>query len=287
MPELPEVEFNRLLVDKYCLRRRISAVDCVSDELVFKKTTSKVIEAFFLGRMITGTGRHGKYFWLVLSDSGLRKRDQHAFWMMHLGMTGFLQVKGHDRTLYRAAPERQQSAEWPPRFTKLRLSFEDGTELAFGDARRLGRAFSASDPEVVTSTLGFDPIHAPPSQLDAFPLSKKTPIKSMLLDQSFVAGIGNWMADDILHMAGILPQLSVGRLSEEQLDRLLRAIVDLSRVAVDLKTKGMPYPPDWIFHVRWQHNKVGSTFVHHGTTFKCIKVGGRTTFYAPSTSSSK
>jgi formamidopyrimidine-DNA glycosylase len=109
--------------------------------------------------------------------------------------------------------------------------------------------------------------------------AKKVPIKSLLLDQVFTAGIGNWMADDVLMMARIDPHTVSSALNSEQQKALFRATIDLSKEAVKLRCAGEEYPKEWLFHVRWDRK---STKTLTGVPLKTVKIAGRTTVYCPS-----
>lgn len=271
MPELPEVEFNRVLIDRSCLNKKIFNVTCEHDSIVFRGASPATIQSYLIGKSFVATGRHGKLFWCTLES-------EPSFMLMHLGMTGFVQIKGQDRAIYRAAPEKEQLQDWPPKYSKLVIEFSD-TQLAFGDARRLGKIVFSNSLGDHLSKLGFDPLINPPDSLQVSS-KKHTPIKSVLLDQSFVAGVGNWMADDILYQAGIHPCSPVGRLSPDDLFRLLNSIVALSKLAVDLRLHGKSYPEHWIFNFRWKRLKQ-SSIEYQGISFQVTKVSGRTTFYCP------
>ena len=272
MPELPEVEFNRKLVDDFCLNVKISKVNQVSDGLIFVREIPNLI-----GSIILSTDRYGKYLWLGFNDL--------SFLLIHLGMTGFMQVRGKLRSLYRTAPEKTHSDEWPPRFTKLHIFFEDGGELVFGDARRLGRVIYCSSRNILEECLkklGFDPIKTPPNSLDRYLEGRKVPIKSLLLDQKFSAGIGNWMADDILYLSHIHPQKLACNLSEKERCNLLKSIVCISNESVKLKLAEEPYPEEWLFHCRWEARKPKTKTIHSlGRNLHVIRIGGRTTIYCP------
>ncbi|KAG6891110.1 hypothetical protein C0995_014200 [Termitomyces sp. Mi166 len=124
--------------------------------------------------------------------------------VLHFGMTGMLQVKGELATYYKSTP-KSATTDWPPRFYKfiLHLVNEDtgeAAQLAFLDARRLGRIRLRASPltEPPISELGFDPILSMPSldEFSAAVLKRTCPIKALLLDQSFSAGVGNWVAGE-------------------------------------------------------------------------------------------
>lgn len=134
---------------------------------------------------------------------------------------GFLQIKGQIPIYYKETP-RTASTDWPPRFMKVisithrclppltvlqfilhiaHRSTKEVTQVAFLDARRLGRVRLCASPlkEEPISTLGFDPILGMPALKEFKPLVQKRscPVKALLLDQSFSAGIGNWIAGEI------------------------------------------------------------------------------------------
>ena len=95
---------------------------------VFKNATVAETETALLNRTVQSVLRKGKYFWFTLSGEG-------PDILFHFGMTGYLAVKGHGAAKY---VKIKEDAEWPPRFLKLELTFDDGTVVAFMDARRCG-----------------------------------------------------------------------------------------------------------------------------------------------------
>jgi formamidopyrimidine-DNA glycosylase len=272
MPELPEVEYNRSIINEHCLNLKIFKVNKVDDNLVFANEFPDLVGSKFIG-----TDRYGKYLWVETMES--------SFLLVHLGMTGFVQVKGNPRTLYRSAPEKAHSEDWPPRFTKLHLFFEGGVELVFGDARRLGRIKYCESQSVLQKCikdLGFDPTKNPPESLECYLKNRKVPIKSMLLDQKFSAGIGNWMADDILYNAQIHPQKNASDLTEKERINLLKSIIYIATKSTQLKLANETYPEEWLFHCRWDVRiSRQKSFSSLGRKVQVVKVGGRTTIYCP------
>lgn len=93
---------------------------------VFQGHTPNEVAKALTGRQIDAVLRKGKYFWFDLSEKG-------PDLLMHFGMTGYLSVKGVGAAKY---VRINNDEEWPPRFTKLRLVLDDGTDVAFADARR-------------------------------------------------------------------------------------------------------------------------------------------------------
>ena len=285
MPELPEVEAARVLMDKMCVGRRVDNMRIViEDEIIFNMPKDEICPHFkqLEGMTCISTGRYGKHLWL--SFSAETSKTKHL--LMHFGMTGFVQVEGISRSFYRSAPEKPgDPVVWPPRFTRFVLEFDSDCQLAFGDSRRLGRvSLLNSDQElnIAQSGLGMDPILNMKqrwSDFESIIQKRRVPIKSLLLDQSFTAGVGNWMADDILLMAKIHPESIAADLDSQQQRDLFEAVINLSKMACELRTKDKEYPQEWLFHVRWDR-KPSKTL--SGVMVKSIQVGGRTTVYCPS-----
>ncbi|KAJ3177571.1 hypothetical protein HK101_010207 [Irineochytrium annulatum] len=221
MPELPEVERARRLLHDNFLSKKIAGVDTVEDTIVYTGgLTHTDFAKCVRGRTVVDTDRRGKVLVIRL--------DQAPHMVLHFGMTGSVRVKGQDGLQFMDFSTEDE--DWPPRFWKFQVSFEDGTAFVFTDPRRLARIRLLEDPlhEPPISALGFDPIHSMwPMEKFAEVLGRKnTPIKSLLLDQAFSAGVGNWVADEILHMAKIHPLEIAKTLSIDQIAELHRSIVE-------------------------------------------------------------
>lgn len=160
-------------------------------------------------------------------------------------------------------------------------------ELAFLDARRLGRIRLCTLPlkEPPISALGFDPLLSMPSTADfTKAVVKRTcPVKALLLDQSFSAGVGNWVADEILYHARVHPEQRCNTLSPPQLDALHFQMSEVCRIAVDANADDSKFPDDWLFKHRWGKGKKQkhTMTLPDGSpaTIKWITVGGRTSAY--------
>ncbi|KAL0581385.1 hypothetical protein V5O48_000649 [Marasmius crinis-equi] len=267
-----------LIVTPWFTLSQKSNVDAAEDTIVFAETSSQEFASALTGRTITGVHRYGKVFYIVLDGEGKMP-------VLHFGMTGMLQVRGEPPMYYKEAP-RKTSTEWPPRFMKYAHKFnihlqdeETGeiTELAFLDARRLGRirlrASPATEPPI--SDLGFDPILSMPT-LDDFSsltLKRSCPIKALLLDQSFSAGVGNWVADEVLYHARIHPQQSSNTLSSDQLEALHQALPDICQTAIAVDADATKFPGKGKGPKKTEGLKLPD-----GTpaTIKWMTVGGRT-----------
>ena len=193
------------------------------DPIVFEGVPPARIRRALLGRRVRAVRRHGKHFWFEL--------DRRPWLSVHFGMAGGLHTSRRRGVRLMSSGHRTEPG-WPPRFTKLRLEFEDGHELAIADGRRLGRIRLRRDPatEPPIAGLGFDALRGLPgaARFRELARGRAAPVKALLLDQSFAAGVGNWIADEVLYQARIAPRRPARSLSDRELDRLrarLRSVV--------------------------------------------------------------
>ncbi len=274
MPELAEVEFGRRTAHAVAVGRSVADVEVAEDPIVVDGVSSPQVEDALRGATVTGTGRWGKHMWLEL--------DRRPWLVLHFGMTGGLRTRG-DEPLQLESSAREVDRSWPPRFTKLRLAFDDGGELAFTNARRLGRIRLRADPraEPPISKLGYDPLVELPTaaEWDRRIGRKKTVVKSLLLNQAFAAGVGNWIADEALYQARIDPRRRIHELAPEERDRLRLAIRDIVATAASVDARKDAFPPGWLFHHRW--GKVEGATTAAGEAIEFVDIGGRTTAWVP------
>merc|ERR1719336_61470 len=147
MPELPEVECARCLIEKYCRGKTIKKIrHDKTDDFVFVNCHKEIPK--FKGRTLTEVKRKGKWMWIEF--------DKKPYMCVHLGMTGGFRVKDVDSVQYRNT--KFDTDSWPPRFWKFEMTFDDGTQLAFMNSRKLGRVRMTDDPlaENCIAQLGFD-----------------------------------------------------------------------------------------------------------------------------------
>lgn len=274
MPELPEAERGRRLAESVAVGRRIEQVWCDDDALVFDGVDPDRWRRALEGRRVAAARRWGKQLWLEL--------DAPPHPLFHFGMAGGFKAPAATPLQLRSGP-REDAAVWPPRFLKIRLRLDDGGELAMTDGRRLGRILLRADPErePPISGLGFDPLLAMPAprRFSDLVRARGVVLKSLLLDQSFAAGVGNWIADEALYQAGIDPRRRASSLTDAEARRLrarLRAIV---RRAVDANADDSLYPRTWLFHRRW--GRRGDARTVRGERIEHLTIGGRTTAWAP------
>ncbi|MGH7308646.1 MAG: DNA-formamidopyrimidine glycosylase family protein [Candidatus Rokuibacteriota bacterium] len=274
MPELPEVEAARRALERLARGRRIVGVRCVEDRIVCEGVTPARLRRALLGRRIRAVRRRGKHLWLEL--------DRRPWPCFHFGMTGGFHSPRAPGVRLVAYGRRHPGEVWPPRFTKLVLQFAGGREAAFADARRLGRIRLRHDPrrEPPISLLGFDALLELPTLRSFADLLREraAPIKAVLLDQSFAAGVGNWIADEVLYQAGIAPQRRANTLSDAELRRLRARIRSVIRTSVRTLNDSSRYPRTWLFHTRWDGP---GAVTPRGEAIRYLTIGGRTTAWVP------
>jgi formamidopyrimidine-DNA glycosylase len=260
MPELPEVESYRRQIEKKFKNKKITGVTASPDKVIFGLSTTAQIKKAFLGHKIKKAGRKGKYLWLEL--------DQKPWPVFHLGMTGTYIIADK-------VPEKAKSI-------KLILEFEDGSVFVFKDPRRFGRMFLVKDlrSSYPIAGLGPDAFDEPPSlkYLKEIFTGRTAPIKALLMDQSLISGIGNYMADEILFQARVDPRRRAGTLSSQELSRIRSKMISVSKIAVKAGADSGKFPKNWLFHHRWG-KKAGH--VSSGETIRHTEVGGRTTAWVP------
>jgi len=275
MPELPEVEAARALAERVAAGRRIVRAWCARDGIVFEGASPARWKRALIGRRFVRAHRHGKHLWLEL--------DERPWPCLHFGMAGNLHVPRTRAAKLVSSGRHSSNDAWPPRFAKLWLTFEGGAELVMSDARRLGRIRLRQDPiaEPPISLLGFDALRSVPSPTRFFALvhERAAPVKALLLDQSFAAGVGNWIADEVLYQARIAPARPARSLTSEEVGRLRTALGRVVRTAVGVGADSDRFPRGWLFHRRWGR-QVGSVTAG-GEQIRHDTIGGRTTAWVP------
>ncbi|KAH7659961.1 formamidopyrimidine-DNA glycosylase protein [Dioscorea alata] len=273
MPELPEVEAARRALEEHCAGKRIRKCVAADDPKVIDGVPHSVFESSLTGKTIVAAHRKGKNLWLQL--------DSPPFPSFQFGMAGAVYIKGVAVTKYRRAVVSDEE-EWPSKYSKVFVELEDGLEFSFTDKRRFARVRLLDDPTAVPpiSTLGPDAL-TELMPLDEFVHSlseKKIAIKALLLDQSFISGIGNWVADEVLYQACIHPLQPAASLSKESCQSLHRCIKEVIEKALEVGADSSQYPKNWIFHSR--EKKPGKAFVD-GKKIDFVTAGGRTSAFVP------
>lgn len=160
-------------------------------------------------------------------------------------------------------------------------------QFGFKDPRRLARLRLVAGPDPLLeppiNKLGFDPVLNLPSLSSFSELvhRRQVPIKALLLDQAFSAGVGNWVADEILYQAKIHPAQYTHTLTASELESLYEKLKYVCETAVALEADESKFPADWLMPYRWSKGKKTSQILPNGLSLQFETVGGRTSAFAP------
>jgi len=284
MPELPEVETVCRQLDPELTGRRIESLE-VLDARWCRPTPPRKLERAVADATIEGLGRRGKYLLLAL--------DGERTLVMHLRMTGNLVLVEGERKLDPSEGRRLYEAERSvsERHLRARLQLDDGRRLWFTDPRRFGEAFLIANRKLDErfAKLGVEPLSAEftPDALGAMAAGRTAPLKSFLLDQSGVAGVGNIYADEALFRARLHPLSPAGSMKHEHQEALRDAVVAALEAGID----GGGASIDDYRDGRGEKGTMQDEFLVHtregepcprcDATIARIVVSGRSTYYCP------
>ncbi len=269
MPELPEVETVRRTLENNILNEIIIGAEVYYPNIIAEPVVEEFKEKI-KGQQIIGMDRRGKWLIFVLNDYYL---------LAHLRMEGkfFIRHKGDALT----------------RHEHVVFAFKSGNELRYNDTRKFGRMYlldkKKAFEEKPLNELGYEPWdkNLTPNYLMSRFAKKKLPIKTVLLDQSIIVGIGNIYADEILFMSHLNPLKIASELTSQECKNI---IVNTSKILKEAINKGgttiRSYESSEGVHGRFQnsllvHNKVGQKCPDCSSEIVKIRVGGRGTYYCP------
>jgi formamidopyrimidine-DNA glycosylase len=267
MPELPEVEtirnYLRLGRDDQqpILGMLVQSADVMWTRSIAFPTADE-FKARIAGQTILEVERRGKYLILVLSDNKL---------LIHLRMSGDLAVRSSDLPFQK--------------HDRIVFHLDNRQDLAFNDARKFGRAWLVGEVDQVTASLGPEPfdISLTPDDFYARLNSRQRQLKTLLLDQHFIAGLGNIYTDEALHMARLHPLSLSNKISHDQSELLLVSI--RSVLEEGIRSHGASI--DWVYRGGdFQNNfrvyqRTGLRCPECDTTIEKMIIGQRSTHYCP------
>ena len=221
MPELPEVETVKRDLQKKIKSKKIKSV-VVNIEKIIKKPSLKEFVGKTNNRIIQEINRRGKYIIIDLDSRGKL--------IIHLGMTGLL-IHPYDRKF--------AEKEINPKHNHLIFTFSDDTQLVFNDVRRFGKVYLVSDINEVEgiAKLGIEPLDENFTQEVFIQMmrKKKSKIKSLLMKQESIAGLGNIYVNEVLHRSNIHPLRVTSSLTDEEIGKLFREIKFVLSKAVEFR----------------------------------------------------
>jgi len=268
MPELPEVETIASVL-RHGSDHHPSLLDktILGAHLLWERTLAYPSPAEFrekiIGQVIHEIGRRGKFLLFSLSQDTL---------LIHLRMSGDLLV--------------EPSSNPPANHHRLMLDSDGGLRLAFNDPRKFGRVWLVANPEQVLGSLGPEPL-SPQFTPEMFyqQLQKHDrQLKPLLLDQTFLAGLGNIYADEALHRAKLHPQMRAASLNRAQAERLWTSIRQVLQEGIQRSGASI----DWVYrggdfqHYFRVYRRNGEPCPECGTPIQRILVGQRGTHFCPS-----
>ena len=267
MPELPEVEtIRRGLISgsdgvPSLVHQRITSVDLFWPKAVASPDPLQFIQGL-QQREIVNLSRRGKFLLINLD---------HGTLIFHLRMSGDLRM--------------QPAGEPTQKHDRLQLNFNSGWKLVFNDTRKFGRAWLTEDPQKVLSGIGSEPLDPDltPDKFHAMLQVRSRQIKPLLMDQRFIAGLGNIYTDEALFSAGIHPLRRSDTLTQPEAERLLAAIREVLQKGILAKGASI----DWVyrggdFQNHFQvYKRTGSPCPRCGTPIQRIVVGQRSTHFCP------
>jgi formamidopyrimidine-DNA glycosylase len=227
MPELPEVETIRQDLRAKILGQLIVEVRIFYDKVARDKKTEIIHE--LVGASFDEVDRVGKLIMFRLN------RDE-KFLLLHLKMTGQLIYRVGNKIFGGGHSFSELETDLPNKHTQLALIFKDGSTLYFNDMRRFGyvKIVDAAELETVRVKYGIEPL-TKDFTYEAFLqllTKKKMVLKALLLNQAFIAGIGNIYADEICYAAGVLPTRRTPTLSKEEIKNLYQSTEAILKKAI-------------------------------------------------------
>lgn len=250
MPELPDVEsfrkYARRLLDK-----KIITVKIMVDSII--KTSESTLRKHLLNNKLVSTGRHGKYLFLKISDG--------YFLVVHFGMTGSLSYYENEK----------------PEHPALILELSNNHNFSINSVRKFGEInITESKREYIKNKgLGPDALSLKQDEFMSIIKKHKGMIKTFLMNQHLIAGIGNVYADEILFQSRIHPETNINELKVNDYENIYSKTMSILKTAVKNNADPEKMPSNYLLRIRKKNNKCPLCL---GRIQK-ISVGGRPTYY--------
>lgn len=252
MPELPSVEVYKQYFDSSSLNQIIKTVSFNSKKILTEDST--IIKKALKGNFFTSSERYGKYLFAYL--------DSEKSLVFHFGMTGSLKYASTMNIPY----------------NRFSIHFQNNQILAFIDPRKFGRISltCSRDDFIQEKNLGPDALHINYKFFREIFKKRRGSLKPLLLNQNFIAGIGNLYADEILYQSHLHPLTHADELKPSEIRRLFLSIKKVLKKAIEYMDKPANLPDYYLLPHRHLGGKCPC-----GRSIKIIKVAGRTTYFCP------
>jgi formamidopyrimidine-DNA glycosylase len=254
MPELPDVEAFKRYLDATSLHQQIVDVD-VRNAYVLKGASARKLARQLKGHCFESSRRHGKHLFVCA--------DEDLWLRLHFGMTGFLRYF--------------KDEEKAPRHARVVFVFEKNHRLAFDDQRMFGEIalINKIDEFLKKRGLGPDALDIERAEFKNVLAKHRGVVKSILMNQKLIAGIGNIYADEILFRAWIHPATQISVLKDKAVAKLFRAMRYILEKAIEAKADVNQMPRSWLL----PHRGKGGKCPRCGRELKSSTIGGRTAWF--------
>jgi formamidopyrimidine-DNA glycosylase len=256
MPELPDVSVFKKYLDSTALHSKIADVE-VADKGVLGEVGSRQLGKRLRGHELVSSRQHGKYLFVETNGP--------EWLLLHFGMTGFLKYF--------------KKEEKSPPHGRVFFHFANGYTLGYDSQRKLGQVdlVDAPDDVIREKALGPDPIHSDfdLSDFRERACRKSGSVKSFLMDQEVMAGVGNVYSDETLFHAGIHPKTAVQKLDDETVKRLYRSMQKVLKTAIRCQVDVDRFPRDYLLPNREERKPCPRC----SGTIRKVTVSGRSSYY--------
>lgn len=256
MPELPDVEIQKRYLDSTSLHQKIESID-VHDSIVLDGLSPQKLGKALGGQSFETTRRHGKHLFVKLNGDG---------WLgLHFGMTGKLKY-------FKIKDEK-------PEFEQMLFHFQNGYQLAYVMPRKLGRIRMIESVEafIKEHELGPDAMDVDFDQFHSLLAGRRGMIKSTLMNQEVIAGIGNVYSDEILYQARIYPRKQISDLEIEQLRDIYDTMRDVFETVIERQANPDNFPASYLT----PHRSEGEPCPTCQGEIQRIEVSGRAGYFCP------
>lgn len=256
MPELPDVEVQKRYLDSTSLHQKIESVE-VNDPIVLEELTPSALGRALADQSFESTQRHGKHLFAKINDDK---------WLgLHFGMTGWLKYFKNE--------------EENPKYDQVLFDFKNGYHLAYVVTRKLGRirVIKSVDDFIEDRELGPDALGLDFHEFHELLAGHRGMIKSTLMNQSILAGLGNVYTDEILFQAKIHPRKKTNKLEEDELRHIFNAMSDVLETAIDCQTDPKQFPDSFIT----PHRSEEDDCPRCGGKIQRTEVSGRGSYFCP------
>lgn len=256
MPELPEVETFRRFIEKTSLNKRIDTIKIMAPKML-EGCTATSLRKKITDNAFDSTHRHGKFLFAGLKNGG--------YLMLHFGLTGHLHYV--------------KPGEEAPSRSAIQFHFEDDSSLYFSDTRKLGKISLVKNVESFVAERGYgeDALKIAESEFVELIRKKKVAIKTVLMDQKIVAGVGNEFSDEILFQTRIHPGSLALSLSIAQLKSIFSTMRSI--LGESVKRRGDREKLEHYFFL--DNRKAGLLCPRCGAGTASLTIGGRSSYFCP------